>query len=74
MHIDIGRCISNVRRKAVEHLNVLKRVGSFLIRFNKLTIFNTFILFNINVWPLSWHFCTEKNKKKIEKIQEHKDS
>jgi hypothetical protein len=36
----------------------------------KLTIFHTFILSNFNFCPLAWHFCTEKNFKKIEKVQE----
>jgi hypothetical protein len=37
---------------------------------NKLTIFYTFILSNFNFCPLAWHFCTDKNTKKIEKMQE----
>jgi hypothetical protein len=35
---------------------------------NKFTIFHTFILSNFNFCPLAWHFCTEKNSKKIEKV------
>lgn len=62
--------ISNLCRKASQQLNVLKRIGSFLNRLNKLTIFHTFILSNFNFCPLAWHFCTEKNSKKLEKIQE----
>ena len=30
----------------------------------------TFILSNFNFCPLSWHFCSEANTNKIEKIQE----
>ena len=41
-----------------------------LNRLIKLTIFHTFILSNFNFCPLAWHFCTEKNFKKIEKAQE----
>ena len=41
------------------------------IIYNKLTIFHTFIILsNFNFCPLAWHFCTEKNSKKIEKVQE----
>jgi hypothetical protein len=47
----------------------LQRLGSYLTKFNKLTIFHTFILSNFNFCPLAWHFCTEKNSKKLEKIQ-----
>jgi hypothetical protein len=37
---------------------------------NRLTIFHTCVLSNFNFCPLSWHFCSETNTKKIEKIQE----
>jgi hypothetical protein len=33
-------------------------------------IFHTFILCNFKLCPLAWHFCMEKNSKKIEKVQE----
>ena len=59
----------NLCRKASQQLNVLKRLGSYLTKLNKLTIFHTFILSNFNFCPLAWHFCTEKNSKKLEKIQ-----
>jgi hypothetical protein len=62
--------ISNLCRKASQQLNVLKRLGSYLTKLNKLTIFHTFILSNLNFCPLAWHFCTDKNSEKLEKIQE----
>jgi hypothetical protein len=36
----------------------------------KLTIYHSFILSNFKFCPLSWHFCSEANTNKIEKIQE----
>ena len=62
--------VSSICRKASQQLNVLKRLSSFLDRLSKLTIFHTFILSNFNFCPLAWHFCTEKNSKKLEKVQE----
>ena len=62
--------ISTICRKACQQLNILKRLGSYLNRLNKLTIFHTFILSNFNFCPLAWHFCTDKNSKKLEKVQE----
>jgi hypothetical protein len=62
--------VSSICRKASQQLNVLKRLGSLLNRLSKLTIFHTFILSNFNCCPLAWHFCTEKNSKKLEKVQE----
>ena len=49
--------ISTICRKASQQLNILKRLGSYLNRLNKLTIFHTFILSNFNFFPLAWHFC-----------------
>ena len=60
---------SNLCRKASQQLNVLKRLVSYLTKLNKPTIFRTFILSNPNLCPLAWHFCTEKNSKKFEKVQ-----
>ena len=62
--------ISTIFRKAFQQLNIIKRLGPYLNRLNKLTIFHTFILSNFKFCPLAWHFCTEKNSKKIEKVQE----
>jgi hypothetical protein len=62
--------ISTICRKASQQLNILKRLGSYLNRLNKLTIFHTFILSNFNFCPLAWHFCTNKNSKKLEKVHE----
>ena len=57
-------------QKAVQQLNILKRIGRNLCKLSKLAIFHTFILSNFNFCPLSWHFCSVANTKKIEKIQE----
>jgi hypothetical protein len=51
--------ISTICRKASQQLNNLKRLGSYLNRLNKLTIFHSFILSNFNFCPLAWHFCTD---------------
>ena len=56
--------ISSICRKASQQLNILKRLGRYLDRGSKLTIFHTFILSNFNFCPLAWHFCTDKNSKK----------
>jgi hypothetical protein len=62
--------IKNICKKAVQQLNILKRMGKNLSKLNQLTIFHTFVTSNFNFCPLSWHFCSETNTKKIEKIQE----
>ena len=68
--LNFDQHISNLCRKAGQQLNVLKRLSPFISRLNKLTIFHTFILSNSNYCPLAWHFCSESNSKKLEKIQE----
>ena len=62
--------ISSICRKAAQQINILKRLGKHLTKLNKLTIFHTFIVSNFNYCPLSWHFCTERNTTKLEKLQE----
>ncbi|MCU7801455.1 MAG: reverse transcriptase family protein, partial [gamma proteobacterium symbiont of Lucinoma myriamae] len=62
--------VSTLCRKGGQQLNVLKRIGPYLTKLNKLTIFHTFILSCFNYCPLAWHFCSEQNTKKLEKIQE----
>ena len=39
-------------------------------RYLEIKKFHTFILSNFNFCPLAWHFCTDKNSKKLEKVQE----
>ena len=64
--------ISNICKKKASsrQLNVLKRLGKYLNKLDKLTIYHSFILSNFNFCPLSRHFCSEANTNKIEKIQE----
>ena len=62
--------ITNICRKASRQLNVLERMGKYLNRLGKLTIYHSFILSNFNYCPVIWHFCSEANTKKMEKIQE----
>jgi hypothetical protein len=62
--------ITNICRKASRQLNVLKRMGKYLNRLGKLTIYHSFILSNFNYCPVIWHFCSEANTKKMGKIQE----
>jgi hypothetical protein len=64
--------ITNICRKVVRQLNVLKRMAIYLNRLCKLTtcIYYLFILSSFNYCPVIWHFCSEANTKKMEKIQE----
>jgi hypothetical protein len=68
--LNVDANISTICRKVSQQLNILKRLGSYLNRLTKLTIFHTFIPSNFNFCPLAWHFCTDKNSKKLEKVQE----
>ena len=62
LNVDVH--IGNICRKASQQLNILKRLGLYLNRLSKLTIFHAFTLSNFNPCPLAWHFCTERNLKK----------
>ena len=69
--LNFDQHISSLCRKAGQQLNVLKRLGPFLSKLNRLTIFYTFILStcNFNNCPLAWHFCNEENSRKLKKIK-----
>jgi hypothetical protein len=45
-------------------------MGKDLNRLGKLTIYHSIILSNFNYCPVIWHFCSEANTTKMEKIQE----
>jgi hypothetical protein len=40
---------------------LLKRMGKYLNRLGKLTIYHSFILSNFNYCPVIWQFCSEAN-------------
>ena len=62
--------ISDICKKASQQLAVLKRIGRFLTKHGKLTIFKSFIMSTFNYCPLAWHFCSQASTNKMEKIQE----
>ena len=62
--------ISETWKKASQQLAVLKRIGRFLTKQGKLTIFKSFIMSNFNYCPLTWHLCSQSSTHKMEKILE----
>ena len=59
--------IANICKKASRQLNILIRIGKYLTKLGKLTIYNSFIFSNFNYCPVTWHFCSEQNTNKMEK-------
>ena len=57
-------------KKASKQLGVLKRLGLFLTKQGKITIYNSFIVSNLNYYPLDVAFCSASSTNKIEQIQE----
>ena len=51
--------ISEICKKASQQLAVLKRIGRFLTKQGKLTIFKSFIMSNFNYCSLTWHFVAK---------------
>ena len=56
-------------QKASKQLGVLKRIGRFLTKQGKLTIYNSFIVAKFYYCPLVWHFCGNSSTNKLEKVQ-----
>ena len=67
MNFDIH--ISTLCKKASSQLSALKRIGKTLNHVSKLAMYHCFILSNFSYCPLVWHFCSEENVKKMERIQ-----
>jgi hypothetical protein len=58
------------KKKASSQQNILKWIGKYLNRLGRLTAYYSFILSNFNYCPVTWHYCSEHNSLKMEKIQE----
>ena len=56
---------SDICRKASQQLAVLIRIGRFLTKHGKLTIFKSFIMSNFNYFPRTWHFCSQASTNKM---------
>ena len=54
--LSFGDHVTDICKKASKQLTVLKRLGRFLTKQGKLTIYNTFVVSNFNYCPLAWHF------------------
>ena len=53
-----------------KQLAVLKRIGRFLTKQGKMTIYNSFIVSSFNYCPVAWHFCSTSSTNKIGKTRE----
>ena len=62
--------ISICCKKAARQLNALARISKHLNINSRMAIYNSFIMSNFNYCPLVWHFCSQVNNQKLEKIQE----
>ena len=62
--------VTDICKKASKQLSILKRLGRFLIKQGKLTIYNSFIVSNFNYCPQVWHFYSMSSTNKMEKVQE----
>ncbi len=61
--------ISNISIKAGRNLNALKRVAKSLPVNIKLLLYKTYILCHFNFCPLVWHFCSQSDTDKLERLQ-----
>ena len=61
--------ISIICKKVARQLNVLQRLSKFLNENTRLTVFKSFVRSNLNFCPIIWHFCSQTNTEKLEKLQ-----
>ena len=68
--LTFNKHIANLCKKAASQLNVLKRLSRSMGHIERKLIMQAFTLSNFDYCALIWHFCSESNTAKIEKIQE----
>ena len=68
--LDFDPHISNLCKKAVTQLNVLKRLKNFIGFKKKKILVQSFVYSNFNYCPLVWYFSSGKSLQKIEQLQE----
>ena len=56
-------CVSTCRQ-----INVLSRISKYLTLEGRKAIYYSFVLSNFNFCPLIWHFCSQSNCIKLEKL------
>ena len=63
--LNFDQHISNLCRKAAAHLNVLKRLRSFIGFAEKEVLVQNFVCSNLNYCPLVWYFSSSKLLQKL---------
>ena len=53
--LNFDKHISEICKKGSQQLNTLKRMGKYLNRLGRLTVYYSFILSNFNYTPVTWH-------------------
>ncbi len=61
--------IDSMCEKAGRSTNVLSRLSRHLTIENKLVLFRSFIFSHFSYCQLIWHFCSQADTKKIDKVQ-----
>jgi len=62
--------ISLLSQKAAKQVNAFGRISKNLSTECKMNVMNAFILSNFSYCALVYHFCSVKNQRKLEKLQE----
>ena len=68
--LTFNKHIANLCKKVASQLNVLKRLSRSMGHTERKLIMQVFTLSNFDYCALIWHFCSESNTAKIEKIQD----
>ena len=67
--LNFDQHVSTVCKKAARQVNVLARLYRYLDIETRLLIYKCFIRSNFNYCPIVWHFCSQANTEKLEKLQ-----
>jgi hypothetical protein len=68
--LTFDRHVAEICKRAGIHVNGLYRLATYLPKESLMKIYVSFVVPNFLYCPLSWHFCSQSNSKKLEKVQE----
>jgi hypothetical protein len=68
--LTFDRHVAEICKRAAIQVNGLYRLATYLPKESLMKIYVSFVVPNFLYCPLSWHFCSQSNSKKLEKVQE----
>ena len=60
--------VSSICNRVSQQINALRRISKCLTLENRLSIYNAFLTSNFSYCNIVWHFCSNRNMYRLEKV------